>query len=269
MPQPFALGPSNEELLLLTNLLLDAAYGFDDLKKQRSAGQGQLEKMVRISGTLHRTSLLCGKLLSKAALSDAPTTLDGREAVALLRQLTEATTTAAARAADTISALAHDDTASAGGLLEQTRAPLSRAPSAVEPIRAALLRHDGLLYAQIRAAREGLSPGPKTVTISDAQRKGLASLARGDGVFRERYGIREVVSPLSAHVLPATVDALASKRLITVTPLPEHQDRFGLRLTTTGVQALLAASTRRVRSVTATTPAPARTNSAGPAVARR
>ncbi|MEU9939098.1 hypothetical protein [Streptomyces lavendulae] len=269
MPQCFPLGPSNEELLLLTNLLLDAAYGFDDLKKQPIAGPGRLEKVVRISGTLLRTSLLCGNLLSTTALSAAPTTVDGREAVALLRQLTEATTTAAARAADTISALAHNDAASGDRLVEQIGAPLSRGPSAVEQVRAALLRHDGLLYAQTRAAREGLSTGVKTATVSDAQRKGLASLARGDGILRERYGVREVVSPLSAHVLPVTVDALAAKELITVTSLPDHQDRFGLHLTTAGVQALLAASARRGRTVTTAMPAPARKSLAGPAVARR
>lgn len=210
-----------------------------------------MQETVRAGGALRQTALVAGQLLAKAALSDATTTVDGREAIALLRHLAEETSLASVRTADTISALAHGDTASANLFLEQAATHLTGTPSAVHRVGNALLRHEGYLHAQDRAARQDLGPGEDAVKISEAQRKALASLARGDGVLRETgSGLREVVAPLAAYVSVrvATIDALASRDLLTLTPLPKQPGHYGLRVTSAGVHALLAASLRPRRS---------------------
>ncbi|MEU3747301.1 MULTISPECIES: hypothetical protein [Streptomyces] len=242
MAHSYPLGPSDEELWALTRYLLASGGQLDDLKRRGTAPE-RLQDAVRTGGALHQTSLHAAGLLAKAALSDATTTVDGLVAVSLLRRLAEATASAALRAADSIAALAHGDTTTADHLLEQARVHLHRTPVTCQEVGSALLRHDGYLYAQARAARENLGPSAGTVKVSEAQRKGLASLARGDGVFREaRHSVRELESPLNASVRTATIDALAAKELLTLTPLTGKQCRSAIRLTSAGIQALLAAS---------------------------
>lgn len=265
MAHTYPLHPSPEELWSLTRYLLASGARLDDLKR-RGAAPEQLQDTVRAGGALHQTSLHAAGLLAKAALSDATTTVDGLDAVSLLRRLAEATASAALRTADAIAALAHGDTTTADRLLEQARFHLHRAPVTCQEVGSALLRHDGYLYAQARAARENLVAGG-SVKISEAQRKGLASLARGDGVFRgPRRGIRELESPLSASVRTATIDALVDKELIALTPLRGQDGRTAIRLTSAGIQALLAASSpkpgRPVISMSVPTKSsvPARTN---------
>lgn len=210
-----------------------------------------MQETVRFGGALRQTSLVAGQLLAKVALSHATTTVDGREAIALLRHLAEVTSLAAVRTADTISALAHGDTASANLFLEQAATHLTGTPSAAQRVGNALLRHEGYPHAQDRATRQELGPGEDAVKISEAQRKALASLARGDGVLRETgTGLREVVAPRTAYVSvrTATIDALASRDLLTLTPLPKQPGHYGLRVTPAGVHALLAAGLRPRRS---------------------
>ncbi|MFF4871473.1 hypothetical protein [Streptomyces sp. NPDC000961] len=239
------IDPSGEELWALTRYLLTSGDRLDKLKL-RGAAPERLRDAVSAGGALHQTSLHAAGLLAKAALSNATTTVDGLAAVSLLRRLAEATTSAALRAADSIAALAHGDTTTADRLLEQARDHLHRAPVTCQEVGSALLRHDGYLYAQARAARENLGTGGSVVKVSEAQRKGLASLARGDGVLREaRRSVRELESPLSASVRPATIDALAAKELLTLTPLTGQQGRSAVQLTSAGIQALLAASPPR------------------------
>ena len=207
--------------------------------------------MTPRASTRRQTSLTAGQLLAKAALSHATTTVDGREAIALLRHIAEATSLAAVRTADTISALAHGDTASANLFLKRAATHLAGTPSTVHSVGNALLRHEGYLHAQNRAARQHLGPGEDAVKISEAQRKALASLARGDGVLRETgTALREVVAPLAAYasVRAATIDALASRDLLTLVPLPKQPGHYGLRVTSAGVHALLAAGLRPRRS---------------------
>ncbi|MEU3402981.1 hypothetical protein ABZ766_03365 [Streptomyces sp. NPDC006670] len=203
-----------------------------------------MQEAVRFAGTLRQTSLVAGQLLAKVALSPATTTVDGLEAISLLRHLAEATSLAAVRTADTISALAHGDSASANLFLEQAATHLTGTPSAVQRVGSALQRHEGYLHAQDRATRQELGLGKDAVKISEAQRKALASLAQGDGVLRETdTGLREVVAPLAAYVSvrTATIDALASRDLLTLTPLPKQPGHHRLRVTAAGVHALLAA----------------------------
>ncbi|MFF2567269.1 hypothetical protein [Streptomyces sp. NPDC058084] len=269
MTHPFTPGPNEEDLHSLTRFLLACFDKLDALKHQGGPAPERLPDTARTGGTVHQTSWHAGKLLAQAALSDAATTADGREAIAVLRHLTEATTSAAARAADSISALAHGDTDSSERLLAQARAHLAKTPVAVQDVTAALLRHDGVLHAQEQAARLGL--GADTVKVSEAQRKALASLARGDGVIRRSStGIREVTSPLAAHHLRATtIDALVDRQLVALTPLPQD-DRYGIRLTPAGIQALLSARPVPRRSAVVTSPVPATPRStARPASSRR
>ncbi|GLV88765.1 hypothetical protein Slala04_02190 [Streptomyces lavendulae subsp. lavendulae] len=87
-----------------------------------------LQETVQFADALRQTSLATGKLLATAALSDAATTLDGREAITLLRHLTEATFLAAIRTADTISDLAHGNTAPASASLDRAAAHLAGTP---------------------------------------------------------------------------------------------------------------------------------------------
>ncbi|MFD3997393.1 hypothetical protein [Streptomyces sp. NPDC058583] len=263
MTHPFAPGPIDEDLWVLTQNLLKCSDILDDLKRQPGEAPKRLPDTVRTGSALYRTSLHTHKLLAQAALSDAATTVDGQEAIAVLRHLTEATANAAARASDAVSALAHGDIALADRLLEQSHAHLYRTPVAVQDVSAALLRHDGYLYAQERAAREDLgTSGDPAVKVSEAQRKGLASLARGDAVVRgSTAGTREVATPLAAHMRATTIDALADKKLITLTPLAQ-QDRYGVRLTSDGVQALLSARPAQRRRPAAATPAPTTAKSA-------
>ncbi|MCM1969450.1 hypothetical protein [Streptomyces sp. G1] len=210
-----------------------------------------MTETVRAAGVLQQTSLVAGQLLAKTALSHARTTVDGRQAIALLRKLAKATSLAALLTAETISALAHDDTAAANLLLEQAATHLSGTPSAVHRVGSALLRHEGYLHAQDRAARQDLGPAKDAVKVSEPQRQALASLARGDGVLRETgTGLREVVAPLAAYVSVriATIDALASRDLLTLTPLPEQPGHYRLHVTPAGVHALLAANPQPLRS---------------------
>ncbi len=125
MAHPYPLGPSDEELWALTRYLLDSGDQLDDLKRRGTAPE-RLQDAVHTGGALHQTSLHAARLLAKAALSNATTTVDGLDAVSLLRRLAEATTSAALRAADSIAALAHGDTTTADRLLEQARIHLYR-----------------------------------------------------------------------------------------------------------------------------------------------
>ncbi|MFE5298105.1 hypothetical protein [Streptomyces sp. NPDC056632] len=271
MTHPFTPGPIDEDLWALTQYLLKCGDMLDGLKRQ-AAGEApqRLPDTVRTGSALYRTSLHTGKLLAQAALSDAATTVDGQEAIAALRRLTEAITSAAARASDALSALSHGDTASADRLLEQSRAHLYRTPVAVQDVSGALLRHDGYLYAQEQAARENLGTSAPTVKVSEAQRRGLATFARGEAVVHESAaGIREVIAPLHAHMRATTIDALVDKGLISLTQLVQP-DRYGVRLTSDGVQALLSARPPQRRSPAFAAPAPSKVhNTARPAGARR
>ncbi|MGW6393091.1 hypothetical protein ACWFR1_21860 [Streptomyces sp. NPDC055103] len=254
--------PSEEDLHFLTRSLLVCFNKLDDLKSQRGTAAERLPDTVRIGGALHQTSLYVGKLLAQTALSDAGTTVDGREAVVVLRRLTTHTANSAIWAADCVSSLVHDDTISADRQLEWTRAHLAKTPVMVQDVSAALLRHDGYLYAQERATRENLDTSGPAVKVSQAQRKGLASLARGDAVVRgSTAGTREVATPLAAHMRATTIDALADKKLITLTPLAQ-QDRYGVRLTSDGVQALLSARPAQHSHPASVTPAPTTAKSA-------
>ncbi|MFD8550138.1 hypothetical protein ACFV08_00710 [Streptomyces fradiae] len=266
MTHPFTPGPIDEDLWALTQHLLKCGGLLDDLKQQPGEAPQRLANTVRTGSALYRTSLHTSKLLAQASLSDAATTADGQEGIAALRRLAEAISNAAARAADAVSALARDDTDSADELLEQSHAYLIRTPVAVHDVSSALLRHDGYLYALQRAERENLSPDAPAIRVSEAQRKGLASLARGDGIVRETAsGTREVITPLSAYMRAATIDALLDRQLITLTPL-NQQDRYGVRLTPSGVRTLLSARPVPLP----TTPVPAKAPGApGPAAARR
>ncbi|WP_318209543.1 hypothetical protein [Streptomyces sp. SJL17-1] len=255
MTQPFTPGPIDEDLWTLTQYLLKCGDLLDALQRQPGEAPQRLPDTVRTGSALYRTSLHTGKLLSQAALSDAATTVDGQEAIAVLRRLTDAIASAAARASDAVSALAHGDTASADRLLEQSRAHLYRTPVAVQDVAAALLRHDGYLYAQQRAARENLGTH-SAIAVSEAQRKGLASFARGEGVLHASAdGAREVVAPLATPMRATTIDALVDKKLIALTPLVQ-QGRYGVRLTSVGVQALLSAHPAQRRSPATTAPTP-------------
>lgn len=271
MTHPFTPGPIDEDLWALTQYLLKCGDLLDDLQRKPGEAPERLSAAVRTGSALYRTSLHTGKLLAQAALSDAVTTVDGQEAIAVLRRLTEATANAAARASDAVSALAHGDTDSADQLLERSRTHLNRTPMAVQDVSAALLRHDGYLYAQERATRENLTTNSSAVKISEAQRKGLASLARGDAVVRESVGgTREVATPLAAHMRTTTIDALVDKKLINLAPLAQQPDRYGVRLTAAGVQALISARLERHRGPVLTTPVPARAKGAAlPARTRR
>ncbi|MEU7117958.1 MULTISPECIES: hypothetical protein [Streptomyces] len=269
MAHPYPLGPSDEELWALTRYLLASGDQLDDLKRRGTAPK-RLQDAVRTGGALHQTSLHAAGLLAKAALSNATTTVDGLDAVSLLRRLAEATATAALRAADSIAALAHGDTTTADRLLEQARVHLHRAPVTCQEVGSALLRHDGYLYAQARAARENLAPGGGAVKVSEAQRKALASLARGDGVFRDaRRSVRELESPLNASVRTATIDALAARKLLTLTPLTGQEGRSAIRLTSEGIQALLAAPPPKPGSPAIATSVPIRPRTAARTSARR
>ncbi|GAA3389107.1 hypothetical protein [Streptomyces roseoviridis] len=270
MTHPFTPGPIDEDLWAVTQYLLKCGDLLDELMRQRDEPPERLSATVRTGSALYRTSLHTGKLLAQAALSDAATTVDSQEAISVLRHLTEATANAAARASDAVSALAHAETALANRLLEQSRTHLYRTPVAVQDVSAALLRHDGYLYAQERATREKLSTNSPTVKVSEAQRKGLASLARGDGVVRETAtGTREVASPPAAYMRAATIDALVDKKLITLTPLLQ-QDRYGVRLTSDGIQALVSAGPAQHRRPAAVTSVPTTvTSTARPVGARR
>ncbi|OII62124.1 hypothetical protein BJP40_03720 [Streptomyces sp. CC53] len=260
MPNPFTPGPIDEDLWALTQYLLKCGDLLDDLNRQPGEASHRLPDTVRTGSALYRTSLHSGKLLAQSALSDAATTVDGQEAIAILRRLTEATANAAARASDAVSALAHGDTALAERLLEQSRAHLNRTPVAVQDVSGALLRHDGRLYARELAARENLGTLP-AVKVSEAQRKGLAVFARGEAVLHTSAdGTREVVAPLAARMRATTVDALVEKKLIALTPLVQ-QGRYGVRLTAAGVQALLSAHPAQRRGPAATTPMPVVANS--------
>ncbi|WP_282695215.1 hypothetical protein [Streptomyces sp. CC208A] len=256
MSHPFTPGPIDEDLWALTQYLLKCGDLLDDLQRQPGEPPQRLADTIRTGSALYRTSLHTGKLLAQAALSDAATTVDGQEAIAVLRRLTEATSNAAARASDALSALAHGDTAAAGRLLEQSRAHLYRTPVAVQDVSTALLRHDGFLYAQELAERERLGAGSPAVKVSEAQRKGLALLARGEAVLHTSDGgTREVVAPPAAHIRATTIDALVDKQLIALTSLVQ-QGRYGVRLTTAGVQALVSAPPARNHGLVLTAPAP-------------
>ncbi|MFG3038094.1 hypothetical protein ACGFYZ_14405 [Streptomyces sp. NPDC048330] len=270
MSHPFTPGPIDEDLWALTQYLLKCGDLLDDLKRQSGDAPQRLPDTVRTGSALYRTSLHTSKLLAQAALSDAATTIDGQEAIAVLRRLNEATANAAARASDAVSALAHGDTASADRLLEQSRAHLYRTPVAVQDVSGALLRHDGYLYAQEQAVRENLGTSAPTVKVSEAQRRGLAAFARGVAVIHESAaGTREVVAPLSSHMRGATIDALMDKGLISLTKLVQ-QDRYCVRLTSDGVRALLSARPAQRRGPACTAPAPSKAKSlARPASARR
>ncbi|MEU8617349.1 hypothetical protein [Streptomyces sp. NPDC048623] len=242
----------------------------DALRRQRGPAADRLADTVRTAGLMHQTSLLAGRLLAQTALSDAPTTSDGLHAVALLRRLAEATTSAAGHAANTISALAHGDAEASEQLLGQTGDALARTPVAVQDVGAALLRHDGFLYAQHRAARDQTVTGSAAVKVSEAQRKGLAAFARGDAVVRDAYsGGREVATPLGTQLRAATIDALVGKKLVGLTPLPGQPGRYGARLTSSGVRTLLEA--RPVPALPTAVPQPttARPGTPRPTGARR
>ncbi|MFD6245342.1 hypothetical protein [Streptomyces roseolus] len=242
----------------------------DTLRRQRGSANDRLADTVRTTGWIHQTSLLAGRLLAQTALSNAPTTTDGLHAVALLRRLAEATTQAAGHAADTISALAHGDTSASEHLLGQAKDALARTPVAVQDVGAALLRHDGFLYAQERAARDQTVTGSAAVKVSEAQRKGLAVFARGDAVVRTSYsGVREVAMPLGVHLRATTIDALVDKKLVDLTVLQGPTERYSARLTSSGVRTLLEA--RPVPSLPTAVPAPitARAGAPRPAGARR
>ncbi|WP_328486056.1 hypothetical protein [Streptomyces zaomyceticus] len=262
MTHPFTPGPIDEDLWALSQYLLKCGDMLDDLKRQPGEAPKRLPDTVRAGSALYRTSLHTNKLLAQAALSDAATTVDGQEAIAILRHLTEAIANAAARASDAVSALANGNPALADRLLEQSRAHLYRTPVAVQDISAALLRHDGYLYAQERAARENLGSSDPAVKVSEAQRKSLASLARGDAVVRgSTAGAREIATPTAAHMRATTIDALVDKKLIALTPLAQ-QDRYGVRLTSNGVQALLSARQAQRRRPASASPAPTTAKSA-------
>ncbi|MFF0551125.1 hypothetical protein ACFYUL_19415 [Streptomyces sp. NPDC004311] len=205
-------------------------------------------------------------------MSDAATTLDGREAITLLRHLAEATSLAAVRTADTISDLAHGDTAPASASLDRAAAHLAGTPTAVHRVGEALQRHEGHLHAQDHAARENLGAAEPTAKVSEAQRRALASLARGDAVLRYAYGRREVIAPPASYlsVRASTIDALAPRGLVTLTALPEQPGHHGLHVTRAGLRALLAAGSgpRRRPPLPAHGPAPV-PKAAAPAGARR
>ncbi|WP_282698147.1 hypothetical protein [Streptomyces sp. CC208A] len=242
----------------------------DEPRRQRGSATERLADTVRAAGWIHQTSFLAGRRLAQTALSDAPTTMDGLHAVALLRRLAEATTHASGHVANTISALAHGDIAASEDLLVQAKAALARTPVAVQDVGAALLRHDGVLYAQERAARDQTMTGSTAVKVSEAQRKGLAVFARGDAVVRTSHsGIREVATPLGAHLRATTIDALVDKKLVDLTPLQGTTERYGARLTASGVRTLLEA--RPVPSLPTAVPASiaARTGAPRPTGARR
>lgn len=270
MTHPFTPGPIDEDLWALTQYLLKCSDLLDDLKRQLDETPDRLPHTIRTGSALYRTSLHVNKLLAQAALSDAATTVDGQEAIAILHRLTEVTARAAARASDAVSALAHGETALADQLLEQSRAHLHRAPVAVQNVSTALLRHDGYLCAQERATWEKLGTSDPGIKVSEAQRKGLASLARGDAVVRgSAAGSREVATPLAAHVRAMTIDALVDKELITLIPLAQ-QDRYSVRLTSDGVRALLSARPTQPHSPATPAPAPNKaTSTTRPARARR
>ncbi|MET9955441.1 hypothetical protein ABZ135_28395 [Streptomyces sp. NPDC006339] len=264
MTQPFTPGPIDEDLWALTQYLLKCGDLLDDLTRRPGEAPQRLADTIRTGSALYRTSLHTGKLLAQAALSDAATTVDGQEAITVLRRLTEATSNAAARASDAVSALAHGDTASADQLLKQSRAHLYRTPVAVQDVSGALLRHDGYRYAQEQAARENLGTSSPTVKVSEAQRRGLATFARGEAVVHESTtGTREVIAPLHAHMRATTIDALMDKGLISLTQLIQ-QDRYGVRLTTAGTQALLSARPTQNRGIARTAPAPVKAKGTTP-----
>lgn len=258
--------PSPEHLDSLTRLLLVSMDRLDVLRRQRGSTADRLTDTVRATGWVHQTSLLAGRLLAQTALSDAPTTADGLHAVALLRRLLEATTNAAGHAANTISALAHGDTAASEELLGQAKDALARTPAAVQDVGAALLRHDGVLYAKERAARDQTVAGSTAIKVSEAQRKGLALFARGDAVVRVvptlYSGVREVDTPLGTHLRATTIDALVDKKLVDLAPLQGPTERYGVRLTASGVRTLLEA--RSVPSLPTAVPSPAMTRAGNP-----
>ncbi|KUJ68685.1 hypothetical protein ACZ90_17565 [Streptomyces albus subsp. albus] len=258
MTHPFTPGPIDEDLWALTQYLLKCGDLLDDLTRQPGKAPQRLADTIRTGSALYRTSLHTSKLLAQTALSDASTTIDGQEAIAVLRRLTEATSNAAARASDAVSALAHGDTASANELLEHSRAHLYRTPVTVQNVSSALLRHDGYLYAQKQGARKNSGTSAPTVKVSEAQRRGLAAFARGEAVVHESAaGTREVIAPLSSHIRGTTIDALIDKGLISLTPLVQ-QDRYGVQLTTAGVQALVSARPVQNCGLVRTTPTPVR-----------
>ncbi|MCX4718289.1 hypothetical protein [Streptomyces virginiae] len=219
-----------------------------------------LQETAQVADALRQTSQVTGKLLATASLSDAATTLDGREAIALLRHLTEATSLAAIRTADTISDLAHGDTAPASASLDRAAAHLAGTPTAVHRVGDALQRHEGHLHAQDHAARNNLGAAEPTAKVSEAQRRALASLARGDAVLRDVYGRREVIAPPASYlsVRASSIDALATRGLVTLTTLPEQPGHHALHVTTAGLRALLAAASgpRRRQPLPARRPAP-------------
>ncbi|MCZ0978732.1 hypothetical protein O1L60_04280 [Streptomyces diastatochromogenes] len=270
MDSPHSSVPSPDDLNSLTRHLLVSMDSLDALRLQRGPAADRLTDTVRTAGLIHQTSLLAGRLLAQTALSNAPTTSDGLHAVALLRRLAEATTSAAGHAANTISALAHDDAEASKQLLRQARNALARTPVAVQDVGAALLRHDGFLYAQHRAARDQTVPGSMAIKVSEAQRKGLASFARGDAVVRDAYsGRREVVTPLGTQLRAATIDALVDKKLVGLAPLPGQPGRYGARLTSSGVRTLLEAHPVPAPPTTAPSPTTARPGIPRPAGTRR
>ncbi|WP_329309187.1 hypothetical protein [Streptomyces microflavus] len=270
MDSPHSSVPSPDDLFSLTRHLLASMDRLDALRRQRGSAADRLAYTVRTADAMHRTSLLASRLLARTALSDAPTTTDGLRAIALLRRLTEATTSATGHVTDAISALAHGDTKASDRLLGQTRAALARTPVAVQDVGAALLRHDGFLYAQDRAARDPTVTGSAAVKVSEAQRKGLAAFARGDAVLRDAYsGGLEVVTPLDAHLRASTIDALVAKKLVDLVPLPGQPSRYGAQLTSSGVRTILEASPVLALPTAVPRPAAARPGTSRPAGARR
>ncbi|MFG3348648.1 hypothetical protein ACGF1Z_26760 [Streptomyces sp. NPDC048018] len=242
----------------------------ETLRRRRDPAADRLAGTVRTAALVHQTSLLAGRLLAQTALSDAPTTPDGLHAVALLRRLAEATTAAAGHAANTISALAHGDAEASDHLMGQTKDALARTPVAVQDVGAALLRHDGLLYARDRAACNQSVVRSTAVKVSEAQRKGLAAFARGDAVVRDAHsGGREVVTPLGAQLRAATIDALVDKKLVGLTPLPGQPGQYGARLTSSGIRTLLEARPVPALPTAVPNPTAVRPRTPGPAGARR
>ncbi|MEW1699026.1 hypothetical protein ACIQCR_31195 [Streptomyces sp. NPDC093249] len=256
MTSPPASAPNNDDLGSLTRRLLTGMTELGSLQRLRGSAADRLPGAVRAAGIVHQTSLLAGGLLAQAALSNASTTADGRQAVALLRHLTEMTTKAAALTAGTIAALSVGDTEASLRLLEQTRTTLARTPVTIQDAAGALLRHDGYLHAQDRAVQDRAVSASTAVKVTETQRKGLASLAQSDAVVRQSgLGRREVLTPLGARMRTSTIDALVDKDLVDLTPLPGQTDRYGVRLTSAGVRTLLAA--RPATTLATAVPVPA------------
>ncbi|MFE6457797.1 hypothetical protein ACFVP0_10090 [Streptomyces cinereoruber] len=226
-----------------------------------------LERLVRLTSTCLGTSRQAADLATRAAVSSAACTVDGRTAIGLLTKIVDRATAVTAHVTAARSAVHRGHRAAADGHTRVALAELSPVHHTCTDARAALVRHTGVLEAQREAeARPGPEGAPEAVT--EPQRQALAHLAYGTAVLHTYDYDRPRELRGAGAVRTATVDALVKKKLTVLTSLPDAPRLQTITLTPAGRHALLAAATAH-RAPPATAPAPVARRPARPTAARR